>query len=1270
MRRPSAIRASSSSSRAGGGVAAANTSHSNRQPNERLSSHASTAAFTATRPSNVRSAGAVWRSLRKRERETEGGDVGGGGASTPASLAKKIKVNPGTWRRESKGYHGGGITSGEKRKNDKCKGPPDKLNDVNNSCPRKLNETLDEMQQSRDSYRNAKTGEPDKPSSTTANDDDDNNHNNHYDSIIINNNNKEEEEVSPKRPSDQFLQSYLPRNIQNIRNVQNIQSIANDIEGSLLLGMEVGADVGGGERSEGGVYGGGGVEVMSQLTVGIGTQQYMSARDEESEMEEEKEEVGGTVAKEVEVLAGAGDTVSNGGEGVASPNEGGDAATQKKQQSAKAVGTEKKQSSAVNQDNNSDDDYEKDDFMPSDDDADEAANNARKQTALAAAVEETSNATSFNPINTKANVKKRGRKFKGPTFKALAEADNGSGSEEDDQMDHGDDAFEEEEDLLETDDGAPNAAEAAGPNAMMKEEEDAKPSETTTLPIEVFIDNIARDFENMGKALTCPICQHSLRKATILPCRHAFCHSCLTQAFNPSSSGAATKGKKKNSPTHVKLECSVCREKVTRRSMTRVEQLDDLVRAYKMTARDFGFAPHVHNANVTMTQLDPEENAFTFDDESEEDERKMPAEGGNERHYSYGKKKFDVTETTQHLQVTRVVRDAITSKSKQLQSSPETKTAANQNLVRTKEDFERQAMARRYQFLARDADAVVRADEEALEKATRRKQMIVSATAAVLGVEDVAKKSAPVESSGNLKHEKIASTTTTEMAEEPLQEKDLGKATQETFQTCRADLESLEYATAKEGSHQANDDVLNTTAPSPTVLHDGNTAKKANRKSSRASSLEDVGGRDDGKAAKEANGTTGATKRRNHSFATFATGDASPIVLHDGNTLRKSRVETSNNHPTPRRSGKIPSMAESRVLRQKKEAESEHDANDDVDFGGEHDFADDDEDRSPVPEGAAACVGVKSSQDSSVVSEESEGKPPANAKTEELTAWEEIAKGSVVIVKSRTWPGINKHGGVGRVTKVNVVGNATKYDVTYVLGGREKDVDASFVSLHGEMASIEASSHGESKVSQRTSRSTEKIAVRPMRQRKVAETIQPAPVPIYNDEVLKHIPAETLQWAGIKPLESRSKGSNSKGSKSRKKAKKAKVVVPKEASDGKKKRGLAEHNSNTTMPAKTKKQKGSSSSQPKEASTATNPTEPVHDAESFRTIIDALSTEEVVRRADERYASLLLNAEILNVVTSSLEEKDSDVLYSLSKMLKSKNGEHLHGVFLYCFTPE
>ena len=66
-----------------------------------------------------------------------------------------------------------------------------------------------------------------------------------------------------------------------------------------------------------------------------------------------------------------------------------------------------------------------------------------------------------------------------------------------------------------------------------------------------------------------------------------------------------------------------------------------------------------------------------------------------------------------------------------------------------------------------------------------------------------------------------------------------------------------------------------------------------------------------------------------------------------------------------------------------------------------------------------------------------------------------ITEGSVVVVQSRTWIGINRLGGVGRVIKVhntaagNETNNATnKYDVAYVLGGRESNVDASFVTLY------------------------------------------------------------------------------------------------------------------------------------------------------------------------------------------------------------------------------
>ena len=66
------------------------------------------------------------------------------------------------------------------------------------------------------------------------------------------------------------------------------------------------------------------------------------------------------------------------------------------------------------------------------------------------------------------------------------------------------------------------------------------------------------------------------------------------------------------------------------------------------------------------------------------------------------------------------------------------------------------------------------------------------------------------------------------------------------------------------------------------------------------------------------------------------------------------------------------------------------------------------------------------------------------------TVQRQIAMGDIVNVASRTWPGINKPGGVGIVTNINItpVDNSVKYDVTYVMGGRENDIDAQFVQLN------------------------------------------------------------------------------------------------------------------------------------------------------------------------------------------------------------------------------
>lgn len=54
--------------------------------------------------------------------------------------------------------------------------------------------------------------------------------------------------------------------------------------------------------------------------------------------------------------------------------------------------------------------------------------------------------------------------------------------------------------------------------------------------------------------------------------------------------------------------------------------------------------------------------------------------------------------------------------------------------------------------------------------------------------------------------------------------------------------------------------------------------------------------------------------------------------------------------------------------------------------------------------------------------------------------------GTIVNVQSRTWPGMNRPGGVGRVTRAHTDGPTVAYDIQYVLGGRERQVDGVFVT--------------------------------------------------------------------------------------------------------------------------------------------------------------------------------------------------------------------------------
>jgi hypothetical protein len=64
-----------------------------------------------------------------------------------------------------------------------------------------------------------------------------------------------------------------------------------------------------------------------------------------------------------------------------------------------------------------------------------------------------------------------------------------------------------------------------------------------------------------------------------------------------------------------------------------------------------------------------------------------------------------------------------------------------------------------------------------------------------------------------------------------------------------------------------------------------------------------------------------------------------------------------------------------------------------------------------------------------------------------------LSIGSVVTVTNRTWTGTNKPGGVARITGCSNVGpnGDIMYDVKYVLGGRESNIESKYVTVHSEL---------------------------------------------------------------------------------------------------------------------------------------------------------------------------------------------------------------------------
>lgn len=314
----------------------------------------------------------------------------------------------------------------------------------------------------------------------------------------------------------------------------------------------------------------------------------------------------------------------------------------------------------------------------------------------------------------------------------------------------------------------------------------------------------------------------------------------------------------------------------------------------------------------------------------------------------------------------------------------------------TREELEQLNLTRRYQLLANDQAAVMQADKDALEKAMKKKVMLAEATLEFAGIKNMDNKGDVLEESKDDLHENKKTVASTGDAEADMETRSKSldavseenqkmssavawKESQDTFyisnnqEAGKKDSAAIPLAIppieSQDTFHTAKSEHTKetqppresvATAPSPTIIHDGNTVKRGRPEKLEADQIDN-----------------------RQSLATVE----STVIFHDGNTVKKKKTETDQ---TPRRSGKYLPLSADADDQKATEASSTNDngdTNEDVEFEG-----------------------LESPQ-SLIMSERNASRPLDETKLPSSSETREIVVGSIVLVQSRTWPGINKHGG-------------------------------------------------------------------------------------------------------------------------------------------------------------------------------------------------------------------------------------------------------------------
>ena len=219
-----------------------------------------------------------------------------------------------------------------------------------------------------------------------------------------------------------------------------------------------------------------------------------------------------------------------------------------------------------------------------------------------------------------------------------------------------------------------------------------------------------------------------------------------------------------------------------------------------------------------------------------------------------------------------------------------------------------------------------------------------------------------------------------------------------------------------------------------------------------------------------------------------------------------------------------------------------------------------------------------------------------------------LAVGTIVQVQARHWPGINKPGGVARITKVEISDVGTRYCVAYVLGGKEKKVEEAFVKKHNDVDFVSPSktATGESGATRRGGRAR-RAAKPPIQKENKPSRARRAP--LNSEEYMPEISfAEAMRRA---------------------KADSLKEV---------KRNALPSDQETKEIPVSSKR-KARVTSVPKATNDSTN---------------EFVSDATIRQLADEHYKSIFAGKEHINVVISSISEQDQALFEEVKINLKKK----------------